>query len=225
MEITMEQPTGIADLENFGAVEPLDWDNYEDATQGGSGKKTLPGGAVYTLRVPDQITFKDVDKTYKLSTDPSFKPALPLVAKFETMKILNVDTNLFRDEIRYVSISSKRFTSKGTDGKAQNASQTGDYLRRTGSAARPGVDPAEWVAAIEATAGSTVEAYCDWEAYDKVTKKTLRGMRNFPKDANGEYQPFVDVPDGNDEAGNPQTRRVWGNLKVTIRGFSLTESK
>lgn len=110
--------------------------------------------------------------------------------------------------VRFVNLSSKRYGNR-------NACSMGDYLLACNSPFRPQNND-QWKQAVQATAGSTFPGWGDWEAYDKLNKKTIcEGMDNFPlvdgPDGTKVRQRYIEVPDATAPDGK---RRVWANFKI-----------
>lgn len=166
----------------------LDWDNYKDAQE----QPPPPAKGRYTVRVPDKIEFgatKNGDLSAQI--DPI------IVGPTDEGKV-----------IRFTRISAKPFKR----GQA-TVSQIGDFLRAIHGAAAPRPrTPQEVAEAVAATSGATFQVDLDWEAYDKGTGWTLKGMENFPPDEKGGFMPYV--RSGQAQPGeDPVTLRA--NVKIT----------
>ena len=183
----------ISSLTNLQSAEPLDWDQYADAKEA----SPPPPKGRYVVRAPSQFTFG--------STAAGFLSAQidPTVAGPSNEGYT----------FRFTKVSAKPF-KRG----AVTVSQLGDYLRAAGSQARPRT-PQEQADAVEATAGATFQVDADWEAYDKETKWSLKGMEKFPKLPDGSHEPWItlDGKDGRPESKDPESgeyRRIRANAKV-----------
>lgn len=180
----------------------VDWDTY-DLGAAAKPKKAFPPKGNYMLRIPTLKTSLASD-----TPDSIFKSGDQGQLKAEVGPLFIVGGDYDGTEIRFATISNKRYSNR-------NASQMGDYLLAANSPFRPQTEE-QWKQAVLATSGGLVEAHCDWEAYDKIDKKTkAEGMENFPAVATEPhgYQRWVDVPEN---PANPQgkKRRVWANLRI-----------
>jgi hypothetical protein len=178
--------------------DEVDWADYAEATEPG---KPLPPEGRYFVRLPDadQIKFKA----------GSLKQ---LIAEFDPCTMVEGEHE--GRPVRFIRCSTKRF-------KNANASQAGDLFRQIGIVLPASAKNADYVDAFKQCGGAVVEIDLEWNAYDKETKKSVSGMRNFPKRDDGTYQHYLEVPDGLDDQGNPKTRRVWANLRTRPRGFAI----
>ncbi len=176
----------------------VDWNTY-DLGAASKPQKAFPPKGQYLLRIPTLkpgLTNDAPDSIFKTGNEQQLK------AELGPLHIIGGPTDGF--ELRFCTISNKRYSNR-------NASQMGDFLLAAHSPFRP-QDEAQWKQAVLATSGGVVEAGCDWDAYDKVSKKSLcEGMENFPKNADGSYQRWIDVADATAPNGK---RRVWANLRV-----------
>lgn len=185
----------ISNLSNLQASEPLDWDGYADAKE----SVPPPPKGRYIVRVAEQITLGSTTANFlSAQVDPT---------------IIGPRSEGF--QIRFTRISAKPF-KRG----AATVSQLGDYLRAVyGSQTPRPRTPQEQADAVVATAGRQLEIIGDWEAYDKETKWSLKGMENFPKLADGTHSPWIDVPgsEKRDESTGAiieAARQVRANFKV-----------
>jgi hypothetical protein len=189
-----EYVTDINELEGLNEPDQVDWSQYEDA----SAPFKMPPAGKYNLRLPDEFKFR-------------LGNAGQLLILLDPLTIVGGEYDGFK--IHYYSVSTKKFSN-------QNAVQAGDVLRNVGSINQPKTNT-EWAQAFKELAGAvTTDVTCEWEAYDKETKQSLKGMTKFPKKDDGAYQPFLEMTDKVDDQGQPVTRRVWANLKPSLRGFA-----
>lgn len=159
----------ISNLSNLQGGDPLDFDIYVDAKEA---PPTPPKGR-YIVRVSEKPTFGATNAGFlSAQIDPT---------------ILGPSNEGY--QIRYVKLSAKPF-KRG----AATVSQLGDFLRAAGSQARPRT-PQEQADAVEQLAGATLQVDVDWEAYDKDTKWSLKGMEKFPKLPSGGHDEWTEVPD------------------------------
>lgn len=175
----------ISNLQNLQAGEPLDWETYKDAQE----LPPPPAKGRYQVRAPDSFTFSATREGYlSAQVDPVI-----------------VGPQAAGTVIKYARVSAKPFQRGGA-----RVSMIGDYIRATGSTARPRT-PEEQATAIEQTMGAVYQVDLDWEAYDSQTSWRLSGMENFPSDGNGGHIPWVKVPN-TPEGEEPRTIRA--NAKI-----------
>lgn len=181
----------LSSLGNLATAETINLDDYKDQEV-----KTfqLPKAGRYTLRAPERFSESDFAATkegyLKARVDPT---------------IVGPTNEGF--QIRYVSVSAKTFDRGGA-----RVSQVGDYLRACGVAGQLPSDPQGIADAIAGTAGLTYEADLDWEANHFASGFKVKGMRNFPMNADGSYQMWVQHPTEKDADGAPL--RVRANIVV-----------
>lgn len=177
----------ISGLQNLQAGEPLDWDQYADARE----MTPPPPKGRYMVRATDKFTFSATKLGY-------------LQAQVDPVVVGPTNEGYV---IRFARVSAKPFKRRGT-----TVSQAGDYLRATGSQARPRT-PEELAAAIELTAGAPLQVEIDWEAYDAEGPFVLKGMENFPLAENGQHMPWAPHPTKRDPvSGEPMMVRA--NVKI-----------
>jgi hypothetical protein len=178
----------ISNLSNLQAGEPLDHDIYVDSKE----IPPPPAKGEYVVRAAEQITFGATQAGFlQAQIDPTIVG--PTSAGYQ---------------LRFTKVSAKPFKR----GKA-TVSQLGDFLRAVYGANGPRpTTPQEQADAASSCAGATFRIFGDWEAYDKETKWTLKGMENFPLLPNGERDPWVEVPNSAVDGGEP--RKVRANFKV-----------
>ena len=185
----------MADISALGQLqssEPLDAETYAPVSSGFQ----LPRAGRYTVRAPESIP----DSAFGASK------AGFLTAQVDPT-IVGPSNEGF--QLRYIKVSAKTY-DRGNDGK--KASQMGDYLLACGQTTIPG-EPQQLADAVQATAGRTYEVVIDWRAHNQATGLTVKGMKNFPKDKDGNPQPFVeDKQDIDPTTGEP--RRIWARLEV-----------
>lgn len=183
----------ISGLQNLQSGDPLDWDGYTDAKE----VAPPPRKGRYVVQAPQSFTFGATKQGYlSAQVDPIIvAPASPQAS---------VDASGY--QIRFSRVSAKPFKRGET-----TVSQLGDYLRATGSTARP-LTPQEQADAVEQTAGRSFQVDLDWEAYDQDGPFNLKGMENFPLDAAGNPVPWVQHPSAKDDKGEP--KMVRANVRV-----------
>ena len=185
----------ISNLANLQAGEPLDHDMYQDAREA----PPLPPKGRYIFRASEKITFGATKQNFlSAQIDPTI-----------------VDGPHAGYRVMFTRVSAKPFKR----GQA-TVSQAGDYLRSVyGPNAPRAATPQEQADAIETTQSQVFQAEGDWEAYDKETKYTLKGMTKFPKDNNGGYEEWTLVPGTEDLDANGQPikgtgRRIRAQFKI-----------
>lgn len=172
----------IAALGELKAIEPLDLENYQDNQKS---KFALPRKDTYTLQAPSKFVYGRTTNG-DLSVDVSSTVLGPTNEGFQ---------------LRFQKISSKPFANQ------KSISQIGNYLRAFGIKQKFTTEQ-ELIDAIETTAGQNYLAVLDREANHYATGFKLRGEANFPKDANGEPQSWVEHPTEKDEKGEPLRLRA-----------------
>jgi len=181
----------MADISGLGvlnAAEPLDMELYKNAGEA----RPFPRKGLYTLQANENIVFgKSKSGQLSAQIDPTIVGGA------------NEGKKLF-----YTRIYATPFKRGGV-----TVSQVGDYLRACGIRQNVSGDPQELADAIEQTQNRVFEAELDWDVYDKGNGKTIEGMENFPKGADGEPQPWILSEIQKDEQGNPL--RLFARLKVT----------
>lgn len=190
----------MADISALGALqgnEALDLDTYKDL---GSGRRQFPVAGRYTLRAPESFPAEAFGVARSGALSVQIDPTI-------------VGPTNEGTQLRFIKISAKQYQRGG-----QQVSQIGDYLRAVGR--RGKLVTAEDVAnAIEATANMTYEAEVDWRVFSRGANKDgsdfkLESMTEFPKNADGTYQPWVNHPTAvNAETGEPL--RLRANLHIT----------
>lgn len=198
----------MADISGLGSlkpVEPLNLSNYADVKE-----RTfqLPKAGRHTLQAPPTFPPTAFSRT---------KTSGALAARIDP-KILGGDNDGF--EVRYASVFATTYKRDG-----QTVSSAGDYLRACGydGTLETEQDIAD---AIEGTAGTTYDARLDWEARNNRTGFKVRGMKNFPKLADGNYQPWVEDPNDyeTDEAGNVKVGSDGSKLHKRIRANVIIDA-
>ena len=176
----------MTDINSLDLKEPETsyWDDYEDPKSGGSGSALLPKGEYLVQIVPGSMDFQ-ADKQRNL-------------VAVTTLRVL--DGPEAGKEVRFQRFSVRPYPYR-------RGSEAGDLLR----VVRPGVTPrsnTEWEQALRGCEGMPFKAYGDWEAYDKQTGQSLKGMENFPVGSDGERIGVVVKADPQGVEYN-----VWGNWR------------
>lgn len=178
----------MPDLSHLGdlqPVEPLDLENYADQKES---TFQLPRAGRYTVQAPSEFQSTDFSRTKKTKA---------ISAQIDPTIVGPTNEGF---QIRFVKVSATPFKRDG-----QTVSQLGDYLRATGFSGQIKTE-ADLITAVEGTAGAVYTVDIDWRAYSNKggTPFIVEGMRNFPKDRNGEYQSWVNHPTEKDpETGEP----------------------
>lgn len=166
------------------------------------------------LREPDPIDF-DRQTTGTTTVRPKMPPQgeyslLPVGCEWGadrsgylmgTMTFRVIDPNQPHDnyEMRYQRVSTKKWPSR-------ESSSILDYLKAHGITARPSTN-AEYQALVSSTLNRPFRAVVDWRAYDKASQETVKGMEQFPKRADGSFQPWITAKGGGDT-------KVFANVEV-----------
>lgn len=134
----------------------------------------------YLGKIPDNFTYEDHDGYLRVIIHP----------------IIILDAPEGKD----ARISFERCSAKPrATGRMAGSSRLTDFLLAAGIGRIESDDPDEWVAAIESTAGSTVEFFINWDAYDSESQQQLAGKyEDFPDDADnpGEKLAYIPTTDG-----------------------------
>lgn|SRR3990167_5640868 len=159
------------DPRSLKAPDPSQWDEYDKP------HPMVPAGR-YTGRVPDTITIEADDEGFiKVILDP--------------IQIVDAPPG-YRDQVRFVRVGSRPRTT----GRLAGSSQLTDFLLATGTEPVRSADPADWIAAIESTAGQLFDFFVDWRAYDKTTEKVLADTyEDFPTNGDGQKTPYITNPE------------------------------
>lgn len=177
----------ISALGNLAPSEPLDLDTYVDAKP-----FQLARAGVYQFRAP---TFSDA--SFGATRAGNLSATLdPTIVGPTNEGVV----------VRFCKVSAKTFERSG-----KQVSYAGDYLRACGIRGEVPADPQELANLIASTSGALWEGQLDWEAGKGDFR--VKGMRNFPKDASGEPQSWVEHPTLTDDNGAPL--RLRANLVVT----------
>lgn len=180
---------------NF-TLEPVDAPaiDLNDLPTRSSGSK-FPKAGRYVLQTTSQFT------------DESFQPN-----KARTALTAQIDPTIVGPTnegytLRFTRISAKPYVRNG-----KSTSQLAEYLKACGQVGSVPADPQGQADLVEQTASATFEAQLDWEAYEKSTGRQLSGMKNFPKNDDGEPVPYFYSEVDKDEFGQP--KRVYANLRI-----------
>lgn len=163
----------MANTSGIGLKEPdqMNWDNYNP------GSKFVPpppakdekgNNIIYYGQVPQNV---GDDSTLEV-TDEGYRQFV--VDPVKIVKSGAADGY----EIRFTRHNVKKFERNG---KAVDASSTGNYLRSCGVLAKPQKNT-EYEAAVKTTRGKVFPFTLDWTAYNKDTGEKVNGYENFPED-------------------------------------------
>lgn len=180
----------ISGLSGLQPVEPLNLDIYKEASSG----FTMPPAGIYPLRAPDSFPATAFRATQKGALSAQIDPTIAS-GPFEGTVV------------RFQRVSASTFERGGT-----KVSFMGDYLKANGLRGEVPGDPQVLANLVESTAGRTYQAELDWEARHQASGFQVKGMRNFPKDSEGKYQPWIQHPTEKDADGNPL--RLRANLVI-----------
>ena len=187
----------MADISSLGTLntqDPISDDLYTDVKP-----FRLATAGRYTLQAPsaDQLKFgRTKAGDFRVQIDPTI--AGP---DFEGQRVT------------FAYISAKTFDRDGA-----TVSMIGDYLRSVGVPADLDGTPQQAADAVETTANLTYEAELDWELFARGhgpdgSDFTIKGMRNFPQDAEGNRTHIVPSPTQTDpETGEPV--QLLGRLRI-----------
>lgn len=192
----------ISHLTGLAPVEPLDLNTYPVNRKSSF---RLPPAGRYTMRAPDQFTADSFTQSKAGSLLVAINPTVA-DGPHEGFQLRKAQSR----------VSAKVYERDG-----QPVSQVGDYLVALGYKG-PLASDQDVADAVEGTAGRTYQADLDWIAENYNTGFKVRGMKNFPKNADGTFQQWVDDPTEKDLTrtdadGNPVPKRLWAN--VFIRNF------
>src|SRR3990167_3777405 len=183
------------------SVQPTETVDISSAYPVSTGRR-FPNKGWYTLRTTDAFT------------EESFTPN-----KAGTALTFQIDPTIVGPtnegyQLKYNSgrISAKTYQRTDRSGKSATVSQLSDFLK---ASHYNGVVPGDAQAQadlVEQQAGSTFDALLDWRAWDPSTQTEIKGMENFPKNAAGEYVPYVESATETDDDG--KAKRIWANLEI-----------
>jgi hypothetical protein len=186
----------ISTLAGLAPVEQLDLENYAVNTPKPAFR--LPRRGVYTLQAPSEFKSDAFGVSKKGALAVQIDPT-----------IVAGDHSGF--QLKYIRVYGTTFKRDGV-----TVSQIGDYLKACGVG---GVftTPQELADAIESTAGLTYQAELDWQLFKRGAGENgadlnIEGMQNFPKDADGQPQPWVNHSTEVNDDGSP--KRMWANLYI-----------
>lgn len=178
---------------NVVEAEPIDYDNIKE--QGSGVSYAPPVEGIYVGKAP---IFKD-DGSYELSDTNDFGTTQAGFMKVRVDPIEIVGPTGQGYKIRFqMPLSVKKYSNR-------EGNSVIEFLRACNVASRPQTND-EYRAAIKQCSNRPFQFGLIWEAYDKDTQITTKGMDNFPVDPNDatKYLPFIG--DG--------ANRVWANGKV-----------
>jgi len=184
--------TDITNL-NLREPDPIDWDNYDT----GERKPIfLPPKAQYLFQVAEAPIAAATQEGY-------------LKMQFPSLKIVKPGDPADGYDVKFTNVSAKKWAKR-------EGSPLGDFLKSHGISGQR--TNAEYIDACYATVGRASEAGADWRAYCKECGKEIKGMENFPVQADGSRQPWVDCDKCLDhtDPNNPRPKRLWANLQVTF---------
>lgn len=180
----------ISGLSGLQPVEQINLDIYKDASSGFQ----MPTAGIYNLRAPESFPATSFRATQKGALSAQVDPTI-------------VDGPFEGTVVRFARVSASTFERGGT-----KVSFMGDYLKANGLRGEVPGDPQVLANLVEATAGRTYQGELDWEARHNASGFSVKGMRNFPKGADGAYQPWVNHPTEKDAEGEPL--RLRANLVI-----------
>lgn len=187
----------ISSLNNLNPSEPVDLSAV--APKG----PRFPRKGVYTLQLPETITLEDnFSETQSGNLAVEIDPV-----------IVGPSSEGF--QVRYVKASAKTYPT--TDFKTKQkytTSQMAELAASAGIHSFPG-DPREQVEIICSLAGAQVRAQLDWRAKNKRTGEVIEGEENFPKNALGEPQPWIEDAEDQD----PDGKNIRYRARIYVKRF------
>ncbi|MGE3341539.1 MAG: hypothetical protein AB7J46_06620 [Candidatus Altimarinota bacterium] len=191
----MAQTIDISSLGTLNPVQPIDLSIVPEAPA----KKefSFPKAGVYEVRAPESFPLEAFSLTQSGNLGARVDPT-----------ILGPSNEGY--EVRFQRIYQTVYTDPRTGLETSGIAQ---YLQAFGVAEKLDGTGEQAANLIASTAGQTAKAYINWEIDHRESGFKLRGMKNFPKDENGNYQPWIDSEDVKDENGNP--KRLWARAVVT----------
>lgn len=195
----------ISELGGLAPSQPVDVSAIPGVKPTGSG---FPRAGRYTVRAPESFT---VDPTMAAPGTIGKTQAGNVAARVDPV-IVGPSHEGY--QVRFTRISAKDYTSKNREGKEYTTSQVAEYLTSFGVKENLTGDPQQAANLIASTAGQSGEVYADWVAEHRPTGYKLVGMRNFPVDANGNPQPWVEHPDENVRDAEGNRLRLRARLEV-----------
>jgi hypothetical protein len=190
----------MADISGLSGLTPMESIKLNEYKTQSTGFQ-MPEAGRYTLQSPE---------SFPAEAFTSSKSSGALLADVSPTIVGPTSAGI---QIRRVKVSAKVYDRDG--GKA---SQIGDYLRAVGYTGDIPGDPQAIANLVEQTAGATYEANVDWEAAHFASGFRVKGMRNFPTDATGKRQSWVNHPSEtvtNPETGATEPLRLRANLVIT----------
>lgn len=179
----------MADIAGLNMVEfDVIEGDYQDGGSFVSNYPTLPPENKYFGRVG-------------MITDENFGVTQANYRKVEKIEIEVFESGEPPYVSRYNNLSAKKYSNR-------NGSQVIDFLRACGISQIPTSDE-ELIALVKSCSGRTCQFGLVWEAYDKDTETTTRGMDNFPPDPQNPSQRLRYVYSEADP-----TKKVYANGKV-----------
>jgi hypothetical protein len=188
----------ISHLDGVKSTQPLDIPIYKAGAP-----KPFPLAGRYTVRAPESFTKESFTQA---------KSSGALVARVDPT-IVGGQYDGY--QIRGVRVSAKPYVDRKS---GKETSQMAKYVSACGQEGEFPGDAQAQADAVERTANTIYEAVVDWEIDDNASGFKLRGMENFPKDANGNPVRFVTLDGSN---GRPRIIDPLTNEPQTLRAFCV----
>lgn len=185
----------ISLLTNLQSTEPLDLPLYQSARP----SKPFPKAGRYTARTPDGFPPEKFGESKAGFLTVDVSPT-----------IVGGDHDGYT--VNFTKVSAK--TWKNRDGV--NESQLGRYLKACGLDDVVEGSPQAQADAAERTANQLITIDVDWIANYRPANYELKGMKNFPIQADGTHSRFISL-DGKD--GRPLVNDPITMEPLTIRAF------
>ena len=181
----------MADINSTKVKSPdqIDYANYDSGAKSEKKLVVLPPKGKHLFEV------------LKVVTGPAVRTQEGYLKAELTLKTVAPGQPWDGHEIRFVRISTKRYSNREANGFT-------DYLRAFGIDQNPQTD-AEYIALVNRTQGGRFEAGVNWEAQDPDTREQVaRDMDDFPMEGDKRLQYLV-------RKNDPQNTRIWGRARIT----------
>lgn len=186
----------VVDISGLGTIEPaqpLDLSIYPENRP----VREFPKAGRYTIQAPEAFPSEAFSKTRADNLSARVDPTI-------------VGPSNEGYELRFTNLSAKVYQTR----EGKDTSQMGQYLQAFGIEEQLTGQPQQAVDLIASTAGQTADVYADWVAEHRPSGFKLTGMKNFPSDGNGGYQPWIVHPDETVHDNKGNRLRLRANLVV-----------
>jgi hypothetical protein len=188
----------MADISHLGSLQPVEQLDLSNYSENKRSTFRLPEKGTYTVQAPDGFPAEAFTRTKKGALLVDISPTIlgPAHEGFG-LRRQRVSATAFQRDGKWVSM-------------------VGDYLIANG--VRTALHDEQAIAdAVEATAGRTYSVDLDWLAEDYASGFKVKGMENFPKNADGTYQSWVNHPTEkvvNERTGEVEPKRVRAYINI-----------